>query len=374
MKPDGLSPVSSMFVDLCRIQSPSLREGAASNFVKSYLDGLGLAWEEDSAAELLDGEAGNLICRVEGNDRSHAIMVCAHLDTVPPGATTQPTLQEGEWRNSEDGILGADNKAAAAAILAALSSWAEQPPEVNVVVLFTVAEEVSLRGASVLDVSSLGVDCGFTFDHPTPIGTVVTASPSHHSVEIEFSGIPAHAGVAPEEGASAIAAAATALDLCSHGRVDASTTANFGTIHGGTAINVVPARCSVLAEVRSLDPASLTQQTRLIIEAAHEGAGKHGCGADVTVTPSFRGYDHEDGHLALRIGEAAIESLGIGPQRIVSAGGSDVNVFEDRGLPALNLGDGSWGTHTDDEGIADRDLTVLLNLVMALPKAASRLS
>ena len=367
----GLSPVSKLFADLCQIQSPSLKEGLVAAFVKSFLDNLGVEWEEDSAAEALKGECGNIICRVGGADQSASILVCAHLDTVPPGLTTNPVLKGGQWSNSGDGILGADNKAAIAAILSSLEHWAAHPPEVNVVAVFTVAEEISLRGAGVLDLDALGADAAFTFDHPTPIGTVVTGSPSHHTVEIEFSGTAAHAGVAPEDGASAIAAAATALELCPSGRIDDVTTANFGLIEGGSAINVVPERCSVLAEVRSLDAASLTDQTRLIIEAAHEGAGKHGCGADVTVRPTFRGYAHSDDHSALLIGEAALRSIGVEPQRIASAGGSDVNVFENSGLPSLNLGDGSWGTHTDEEGIADKDLAVLADLVMALPAAAA---
>ena len=69
----------------------------------------------------------------------------------------------------------------------------------------------------------------------------------------EFRGRAAHAGVRPEDGRSAIAAAARAIAAMRLGRLDAETTANVGTIEGGTAINVVPERCRIEAEVRSID-------------------------------------------------------------------------------------------------------------------------
>lgn len=359
------------FQELCRIQSPSLREAEVSSYVKGCLDGFGLSWSEDEAAEVVGGNAGNLICSVAGFDDSLTIIVAAHLDTVPPGAVTSPSLHDGDWVNSGDGILGVDNKAAVAAILTALEDWSQNPPAVNVRAVFTVAEEISLLGANALAANALEADAAFVFDHPTPIGTVVTCSPSHHSIEIEFSGQAAHAGVAPEAGSSAIAAAATALSTYPAGRIDERTTSNFGVIEGGTAANVVAERCRVVAEVRSQDPSSLTRETQAIIEAAHEGAGLHGCQADVVVRPSFVGYQHMAEHPARKVGEAALSGIGVEPEEISSAGGSDANVFELRGLPAVNLGDGSSATHTASERISDQDLTKLAELILALPSAAA---
>ena len=361
---------SQLFEQLCRIPSPSLREAAVGDFVKAELDRLGIAWREDAAASAVGGDCGNLICRVNGKRDAPPVIVCAHLDTVPPGDLIEPVCRDGRWENSADGILGADNKAAVASVLAALSEWAEDPPEVDVIAIFTVAEEISLLGAKELDFALLDAQAAFFFDHPTPIGTVIDSSPSHHTIELEFTGQAAHAGVAPEEGASAIKAASTAVSLYPSGRIDEGTTSNIGLIAGGTAINVVPEHCRVIAEVRSSDPASLTRETQTLIEAAHEAAGQHGCSADVVVRPSFKGYHHAHGHRAVRIAEAALTTLGIGTTRIASAGGSDANVFEDHGIPSVNLGDGSSGTHTSEEAIADDDLVRLVEVIKHIPASA----
>jgi tripeptide aminopeptidase len=362
---------SKRFQELCRIQSPSLDERSVGDFVTSELDGFGFDWYEDEAAVAIGGNQNNIICKVPGERAEESILVAAHLDTVPPGSATDPLLKEGRWSNAGDGILGVDNKAAVAAILTALEVWSETPPAIDVFAVFTVAEEISLLGAQQLQLPSPLPLAGFVFDHPTPIGTVISNSPSHHTIELEFTGASAHAGVAPEAGASAIEAAATAVALCPGGRLDPVTTSNFGVIEGGSAINVVPEKCRVLAEIRSQNPETLTSETRRIVDAAHEGAGKHGCAADVTVRPSFKGYQHTDGHAALGIGEAALRSLGIEPERISSAGGSDANVFEVMGVPSLNLGDGSTGTHTDAEAISEVDLQRLVDLVLALPVSAA---
>ena len=69
----------------------------------------------------------------------------------------------------------------------------------------------------------------------------------------EFTGVEAHAGIRPEDGSNAIAAAAAAISRMELGRLDAETTANVGLIAGGTSGNVVPGHCGIVAEARSLD-------------------------------------------------------------------------------------------------------------------------
>ena len=78
------------------------------------------------------------------------------------------------------------------------------------------------------------------FDHATPIGEVVVASPTYYRLAAEFHGRAAHAGIRPEDGRSAILAAAHAIAAMPHGRIDDQTTANVGSIHGGVgSTNVV---------------------------------------------------------------------------------------------------------------------------------------
>ena len=90
-------------------------------------------------------------------------------------------------------------------------------------------------------------------DHASPIGEVITAAPTYQRLVAEFEGLEAHAGIRPEDGHSAIEAAAAAIGAMELGRLDDETTANVGVIAGGVASNVVAGRCRVEGEARSLD-------------------------------------------------------------------------------------------------------------------------
>jgi tripeptide aminopeptidase len=173
------------------------------------------------------------------------------MDTVPLQAEVQPRLSDGYWENANDGVLGADNKAAIAVMLALARRIAREPAALELELLFTVGEERSLAGAHAFDTSALRSDFGYTFDHASPIGEIVLSSPSHYRVQATFHGLAAHAGIRPEDGRSAILAAAHAIAATRLGRLDRETTVNVGMIEGGSAINVVPGLCTLVAEVRS---------------------------------------------------------------------------------------------------------------------------
>src|SRR5207248_7801474 len=163
---------------LCRIESPSGHERACVDWVAAAIREIGLEVDEDSAAAAAGSDAGNLFARIPGR-RAAPIMLCAHLDTVPPRAPIDPTIIDGGWTNAGDGILGADNKAAVAVILelARHLIHAQRPPEVGVELLFTVSEENGLHGAKAFDIGRLQSAFGFVFDHASPIGEIIVASP-----------------------------------------------------------------------------------------------------------------------------------------------------------------------------------------------------
>src|SRR5205823_6899190 len=75
--------LNDLFVELCRIESPSGREAECGARVRAELEGLGLAVEAD--------EAGNLLARVVGSADA-TVMLCAHLDTVKLEALVEPVL------------------------------------------------------------------------------------------------------------------------------------------------------------------------------------------------------------------------------------------------------------------------------------------
>ena len=208
---------------------------------------MGIGIEEDNAGVEAGSDAGNLLARLPGRSEA-SILLCAHLDTVPLTAPVEPVVVNGGWENSGDGILGADNKAAVAVMLELVRrlQGSAEAPEVGVELLFTVCEEVALRGAKAFDPGRLLSRFGYVFDHASPIGEVVVASPTYYRIIADVHGRAAHAGIRPENGRSAILAAARGVAAMRLGRLDSETTANVGTISGGTARNVVPAEATVV--------------------------------------------------------------------------------------------------------------------------------
>lgn len=366
-----MSELSDLFGQLCCEPSPSYSEAAVAGLIKAELDSRGLGWSEDRTGELTGSDCGNILVRIGGSQAStrSALLLCAHMDTVPPAGRPEPELVDGFWRNGSEGILGVDNKAAVAALLTAARVWALTPPPVPVELLFTTAEEVGLKGSAAFDHSLLDAEVAVMFDHPSPLGTVVCSSPAHHSFTARLRGRAAHAGVDPAAGRSAIAAAAEAITGIQSGQLDNGLTVNIGLIDGGTAINVVPEHCRIDGEVRGVDPADLAGALATITDSLQRSAEAHGCALSIESSLSFPGYDHGPSHAGRILAEAALESLGLAPVPVRSAGGSDANVLDARGIPSVNLGDGSSDTHTSEERISDADLHQLLELVLALPDA-----
>src|SRR5262249_58127848 len=118
---------------------------------------------------------------------------------------------------------------------------------------------------------------GLALDHAPPIGEVVVAAPTYKRLIAEFRGQEAHAGINPEDGHSAIAAAAAAVVGMKLGRLDDETTANIGVIGGGTASNVVPGRCRILGEARSVDGERAARAIGQMGDACTGAAGGHSC-------------------------------------------------------------------------------------------------
>ena len=109
------------------------------------------------------------------------------------------------------------------------------------------------------------------------MGEIVLGAPWSRALDVRFHGRSAHAGMAPEEGRSAIQAAAKAIADLRLGRVDEVTTANVGTITGGTAGNIVPEWCSFDAEARSHDERSSGRSCRRCSTRAAFAASEMEC-------------------------------------------------------------------------------------------------
>jgi tripeptide aminopeptidase len=359
--------LNDLFAELCRIESPFGHERACADRVAAELRDAGLEVAEDDAGPVAGSECGNLLARIGESGEARTVLLCAHLDTVVPQAPIEPVLVEGAWENARDGILGADNKAAVAVMLVLARRLMERPQPLNIELLFTVCEENALRGAKAFDVSRLRSEFGYVFDHATPIGEVIVASPTYYRLEADFHGAAAHAGIRPEEGRSAIAAAAAAVAAMRLGRIDEATTANVGRIEGGSAsTNVVPERCRVEAECRSLEDAAAEMLVAEMVDHVHDGANAYECDVEVSVERLFQGYRAKPSSPAVIAAEAALRRCGHEPRRVATGGGSDANALVAAGFPCVNLANGTQHNHEPGERVTVDALEGMLDVAIAL--------
>jgi tripeptide aminopeptidase len=371
-QPQLTSRVVDLFLELCAIPSPPGQERAVADRITRELDVIGLEWDEDGCGPAIGSTAGNVLCRVPGNVGGGVpIFLCAHFDTVPLDGDLEPVLHDGIVRNAGGTILGADDKSALAVMVEAVRRIVEEErPHAGVELLFTPMEEIGLVGADAFDATRLEAWVGYVYDQAAPIGDVVVGSPTAQELELTFVGRAAHAGMYPEDGRSAVLAAARAIVDMPLGRIDEVTSANVGLVRGGTARNVVPERCTLEAEVRSHDDARVSEVVQQIVDAAAFAASVSECSLETQVEPKYRGYRFREDDLAVRLAVEALAQTGYTARLGLSGGAADANVFNARGLQCVNLANGMTDIHTPDERIAIEDLERMVDVTLALVDAA----
>jgi tripeptide aminopeptidase len=355
--------VVDLFLELAAIASPPGEERDVADIVTRYLRDLGLRPDEDAE--------GNVYARIEPTREGTPLFFCAHMDTVPPDGPLQPILDDGVIRNAGGTILGADNKASIVAMLeGARRVLAESRPHAGIELLFTTREEIGLLGAAAFDHARLHAELGYVYDQAAPIGEIILGAPWAQGLEVAFRGRAAHSGMFPEEGRSAIQAAARAIADLRLGRVDDETTANVGLISGGTAGNIVPERCTFLAEARCQDERKLNDVVQEMLDAFTFAATATDCEVEWTMRKTYRGYRFARSDEVVRLAAGALERCGRAVSYALSGGAADANSFNERGLRCVNLANGMTDIHTSNEHIAVDDLEGMVDVTLALVEVA----
>lgn len=352
------------FLDLVRIDSPSGDEAEVARYCADVFAGLGFEVRFDDSARHTGSNTGNLIAVLPPNAPGRTLVLSAHMDCVQPCRGVVPVLADGRITSAGETVLGADDKAGIAVILETvrrLIESGESHGELRVVL--TVSEETGLTGAKALDPADVQGDLCLVLDADGEPGGIVTSAPTHYTFVATFHGTAAHAGVAPELGRSALVMASRGIAALKLGRLDERTTANIGTVEGGTATNVIPARATVTGECRSLD-AERVEQVRQIMDttlrqAAHAGGGT----VDVAWTREYDGFCFDADDPAVDLVSDSCREAGVEPTTFPTGGGSDGNVFTALGVPTLVLACGMKDVHSTNESIRLTDLETLADIV-----------
>ena len=367
------------FIRQASIDSPSFKEAAIAKYLEKRFKELGAEIEFDDAGAKVGSESGNMIARLSGSKTGDPLLLSVHMDTVTPADNVQPVLNDGIFTSAGDTILGGDDKSGIVEIIEALEVLHEQNiPYVPLEIVVSICEEQGLLGAKHLDFSQFKAKQGVALD-TTGIDIVINRAPAANRFKIDISGHEAHAGVCPEQGVSAIQIASRAIARMPLGRIDAETTANIGTIHGGLASNIIPKKISLRGEIRSHDINKLRKQTELIISIVEEEVAKATIVVGDETKQATMTLELKEDFSPMHVAEDApilkiIHDAGAAlnrPQEIRAAGGgSDANVFNGQGIDMVIVATGMAKVHTIDEWIAVDDMVKASELLVEIIRRA----
>ena len=360
------------FLDYVRIDSESLNERAMADRVCADLRALGAEVWCDGAGSAIGSNGNNVYARLEGTLGAEPMLFSAHLDTVRPGNGVKPVVEDGVVRSGGDTILGGDDKSGVASVIEALRTVQEKKlPHRTVEVLFTLSEEIGLRGAKHADYARFSAKRAVVLDSSGDAGKIITSAPGQNKFSATVIGQTAHAGVAPEQGISAIQVACEAVAAMKLLRVDEETTANLGSFVSEYATNIVPDRAKLVGEARSRNTEKLKAQTEHMRRCLEEACARHGAILECEIETAYLGYEFSDDDALVREVADACRRLGIRPELTSSGGGSDANVMNLKGIKAVVLGTGMDKVHTTSERITIKNLEDAARLCVALMTGTS---
>ena len=349
------------FCDLVQIDSPSGEEDAISAELVRRLEGFGFQTELDSY--------GNLIARKgEGDD---PLLLSAHMDTVEPGRGIKPMVKGDRIESDGTTILGGDCKCGVSAVLEALASIQEDGTKhIPIEVVLTREEEPGLVGARELDYSKFSATDAVVFDGEGSPSRITSAAPTYVGFKVEVTGRAAHAGFEPEKGLSSIRIASEIITRLPQGRLDEESTFNVGTVQGGSVRNAVPEQTILTGEFRSLNIETLddmrlqlTEAMRKVREMFPEAV------IDDHLETEFEAYSFDESDSTVQRVMKALNNLGMKPTMGTSGGGSDGNIFRQRGIKSVVVGMGDHGMHTVREYVTIPDLVDTAHLCEELVRA-----
>ncbi len=328
----------------------------------------------------------------------------AHLDTSPdaPGAAVKPlvhrnyqggviTLPLAGTRlvpeqmpqleqklghdlvtSSGDTLLGADDKAGVAAIMAALAHLAAHPelPRPTLRIAFTPDEEIG-HGATLFDLPRFGARCAYTVDG-SRLGELQDESFSAVEVRVRIKGVGVHPGFATGKLVSALRVAAQVVAALPTDRLTPETTSGReGFIHP-TFLRGDTEAAEARWIVRDFDDALLESHVALLRKTLDRVlAASPAASADFEVIdqyPNMRSHIERDPDV-ITAAEEAFAAEGIKPIREPIRGGTDGSRLSAMGLPTPNIFDGGYEYHSVREWASVQDMAAAAAVLVRLAGA-----
>ncbi|NQV51365.1 MAG: M20/M25/M40 family metallo-hydrolase [Candidatus Marinimicrobia bacterium] len=356
------------FLELARLDALSGNERSVADYLLDFARTRGLSHREDDAGRENSSSAGNVLITYGDGGKT---LFMSHMDTARSTKRLKPVLHEDRITSDGQTVLGVDNRVGITALLSALDVIVSQGLQCpGFTLVFTICEESSLAGSNFLSVPD-SITQAYAFDSSYRPGTYICQAPGAKTFDVEVIGKASHSGIAPEAGINALQIAARAIAELPLGRVDQESTMNIGPFSSTAATNVIPPRVKFTGEMRSSTIAKV-EALDLFLQK-HLSKMLDGTGATFIYDSAwdFHPYTIEtDAPLRLRL-ENAITAIGLKPVGLHSFGGSDVNVLNGKGVPAINLGVGAQNPHSNDEFILFEDLINATKIALELMRNAN---
>lgn len=348
------------FLRMAEIPSHSRCERELAGYVMGELRRMGIEdVREDGTAREIGGNAGNVIARYRASDsRKPALAIVTHLDTVAPGEAVKPKVCGSRITSDGTSILGADCKSGIATVLEVMRCIIDEnlSPQMDLELIFTVAEEEGISGVRHLDFSSLRSKHCLVMDSSQKDG-FCNEAPGSYKLQCTVRGRSAHSGANPEQGINAIKIAGDVIARLPDGRINGDTSVNIGTVCGGRALNVVPDEAQFGVEIRSFSQGDLDgmrdkieRVTKEVVEEYRIRRGESDLPAYHMETLSSYPIMQSDPNSAFVRGvKDAAERMNMPFVLRRNMAGSDAHIFAQNGIPSLILPTGMGDEHTCDE-------------------------
>ena len=361
--------ILNYFLDLVKIPSLSKNEREVAEYLKKFLKQYSIPYYVDDADIKVGANTGNIIAYMEGKGEGLTIMFGAHMDTVGPiNGGVKPEVEGDIVKSDGTTILGSDDKAGIAAILECLTILKENKiiPKNDIIVAFTISEEIGLLGAKNIDLKGKKIDFAYILDSSKPPKFIINKAPSHYELYFTVHGKSAHAGVNPEKGINAISVASKIISSFEMGRIDEETTFNIGKISGGRAFNIVPDKVEFIGEVRSHSDEKIHSILKDVEEKTLNISNENNAKVEFSKVEGFKSYYIKEDEPVTRYVVNAYRNEGIEYEFTFTNGGSDANVFNEMGIPSLVISEGTHNPHSLKEWVDIKDIMkvskILLNL------------
>lgn len=360
--------IKEEFCKFVEIDSEAFNERNIADCLKEKLHKSGFDVFEDNVGEIINGNAGNIYAFLKGELEGEPILFSAHMDTVVPGKSKKAIVDEkGNIKGNGKSVLGADDISGIVSILEAISCIKENNlPHRSIEILFTVAEEVYIKGSKEFDYSLIKSKSAYILDLSGPVGNAALSAPSIISFKADIIGKASHSGFSPELGINSIAIMTGVLSRLKQGRIKKNTTFNIGKIKGGAANNIVSEKCSISGEIRSFNHEAALRFAGKFQKKLTKACLKEGAKLEFEVDIMCKSYNIDKNEKAVSDFIQICESLGYNTELVNTFGGSDNNVFVEKGIRGIVVACGMNNVHSTEEYTSLDELSKCANIVLGL--------